>query len=195
MVRLNKIYTRTGDGGQTHLSDGSRTNKTDQRIAAFGAVDELNSALGLAICAMDDPYLLAAMTRIQNELFDLGADLSHPGMGENVANDPAKTPPLRIIKEQICRLESEIDHMNETLCPLRSFVLPGGCEASARLHLARAICRRAERETLLLAETQMVHDPAKTYLNRLSDHLFVAARLANAPTKNEVLWVPGASRT
>ncbi|PHR63147.1 MAG: ATP:cob(I)alamin adenosyltransferase [Robiginitomaculum sp.] len=189
MVRLNKIYTRTGDGGETHLSDGSRVAKTDQRVAAFGAVDELNSALGLAILAVEDKELSGALSRIQNELFDLGADLSHPGSDEK-----AKVPPLRVVPEQTARLEQEIDQMNEDLQPLRSFVLPGGSEAGARLHLARAICRRAEREAYLLAQNQSVNSEALIYLNRLSDHLFVAARWVNIGDKQEVLWVPGASR-
>ncbi|VAV94928.1 ATP:Cob(I)alamin adenosyltransferase, partial [hydrothermal vent metagenome] len=186
MVRLNKIYTRTGDGGQTHLSDGSRTNKTDQRVAAFGAVDELNSALGLAILAVQDDTLSAYLSRIQNELFDLGADLSHPGPDE-----AAKTPPLRITAAQTARLEQEIDQMNKTLPALRSFVLPGGSEAGARLHLARAICRRAEREALHLTNNQPTNPQALIYLNRLSDHLFVAARWANKDQNQEILWVPG----
>ncbi len=187
MVRLNKIYTRTGDGGETHLSDGSRTSKTDQRVAAFGAVDELNSALGLAVLAVEAKRLTGWLSRIQNELFDLGADLSHPG-----PDDTAKVPPLRVIPEQAALLEQEIDQMNQDLQPLRSFVLPGGSEAGARLHLARAICRRAEREALVLAKTQAVNSEALVYLNRLSDHLFVAARWVNMDSKTEVLWVPGA---
>jgi len=190
VVRLNKIYTKTGDAGETHLSDGSRTQKTDQRVAAFGAVDELNSALGLAVVAITDTSLLHSLSRIQNELFDLGADLSHPGPDEN-----AKTPPLRVIASQTSRLEAEIDQMNDTLSPLRSFVLPGGSEAGARLHVARAICRRAERDALILSQTQNVNEQALIYLNRLSDHLFVAARWVNGREDNEVLWVPGASRS
>lgn len=189
MVRLNKIYTKTGDGGKTHLSDGSRTSKIDCRVAAFGAVDELNSALGLAVVAVSSRQLLLDLARIQNELFDLGADLSHPG-----PDDEAVIAPLRIIDQQVSALEADIDRMNETLEPLRSFVLPGGSEAGARLHLARAICRRAEREALILAKTQPVNEQALVYLNRLSDYLFVAARWVNAEQDNEVLWVPGASR-
>jgi cob(I)alamin adenosyltransferase len=190
MVRLNKIYTRTGDGGETHLSDGSRTQKTDPRVIAFGAVDELNSALGLALVCIDEAWLKEALTRIQNELFDLGADLSHPGPDEK-----AKVTPLRIIASQTSQLEADIDQMNADLQPLRSFVLPGGSEAGARLHLARAICRRAERDALCLSEQAQVNREALKYLNRLSDHLFVAARWVNQAQKSEILWVPGGSRS
>ncbi|MBL4616297.1 MAG: cob(I)yrinic acid a,c-diamide adenosyltransferase [Robiginitomaculum sp.] len=189
MVRLNKIYTRTGDAGQTHLSDGSRTSKTDCRVVAFGAVDELNSAIGLAVREVKSKQLLTDLARIQNELFDLGADLSHPGPDEQ-----AKTTPLRVVSEQVEQLESSIDQMNESLEPLKSFILPGGSEAAARLHLARAICRRAEIDALLLAETQSSNKAALVYLNRLSDFLFVAARFENKQENTEVLWVPGASR-
>lgn len=189
MVRLNKIYTRTGDGGQTHLSDGSRTRKTDCRVVAFGAVDELNSAIGLAVREVKSKQLLTDLALVQNELFDLGADLSHPGPDEQ-----AKTTPLRIVGEQVVRLEVSIDQMNESLEPLKSFILPGGSEAGARLHLARAICRRAEIDALLLAETQPVNKQALVYLNRLSDFLFVAARSENDQENTEILWVPGASR-
>jgi len=190
MVRLNKIYTRTGDGGETHLSDGSRSSKSAPRFAAIGAVDELNSALGLAIIAVTDQVLRDDLALIQNELFDLGADLSHPG-----PDDLAKTAPLRMIAEQAVALEEKIDLMNQELPSLRSFVLPGGSEAGARLHLARAICRRAEREAILIPKQQPVNPYALVYLNRLSDYLFVAARFANKQDNDEILWVPGASRS
>jgi cob(I)alamin adenosyltransferase len=186
---LNKIYTRTGDAGQTHLSDGSRTSKTDCRVVAFGAVDELNSAIGLATRKVKSKKLLTDLMRVQNELFDLGADLSHPGPDEQ-----EKTVPLRIVSEQVEQLESDIDQMNVGLPSLRSFILPGGSEAGARLHLARAICRRAEIDSLLLARSQPVNKAALIYLNRLSDFLFVAARFENDQEDTEILWVPGASR-
>ncbi len=189
MVRLNKIYTRTGDGGDTHLSDGSRCAKTSPRFAAIGAVDELNSALGLAVIGVPDVSLRGDLSRIQNELFDLGADLSHPGPDEQT-----KPPPLRIVLQQVKNLELDIDRMNQQLSPLRSFVLPGGTEAGARLHFARAVCRRAEREALLIPKEQWVNSCALVYLNRLSDYLFVAARYVNASGDDEVLWQPGASR-
>jgi len=189
MVRLNKIYTRTGDGGQTHLSDGSRTSKTDCRVVAFGAVDELNSAIGLATREVKSKQLLLDLARVQNELFDLGADLSHPGPDEQ-----AKIAPLRIIVKQVEQLEIDVDQMNTSLSPLKSFILPGGSEAGARLHLARAICRRAEIDSLLLAEAQPVNKQALIYLNRLSDFLFVAARFENKQDNTEILWVPGESR-
>jgi cob(I)alamin adenosyltransferase len=175
-VRLTRIYTRTGDAGETSLGDGSRAAKTDPRVEAIGDVDELNSALGWALAARED----ATLTRIQNELFDLGADLSVP-----FVEDDGR---LRVTQEQIDRLERECDEANERLEPLKSFVLPGGTEAAARLFLARAICRRAERRALAVDD---VNPLAPVYLNRLSDLLFILARAANAG--EETLWKPGGS--
>lgn len=189
MVKLNKIYTRTGDGGDTHLVGGSRTSKADLRVTAFGDVDETNSALGLAICAIEDDGLKTAMLRVQNDLFDLGADLANPG--PDATDEPA---PLRMTAEQATWLEAQIDQYNDDLSALRSFVLPGGEEASARLHLARAICRRAERKAVALAQGGPVNTHALIYLNRLSDFLFVAARWCNLKGAGDVLWVPGGDR-
>jgi cob(I)alamin adenosyltransferase len=184
MVRLTKIYTRTGDSGDTGLGDGRRVSKTDPRIAAIGAVDECNAALGVARLAADAQSDLM-LARIQNDLFDLGADLSAPD-GESR---------LRVAPEQVTRLEAEMDAMNATLAPLTSFVLPGGTALAAHLHLARAIARRAERAMVALAAAQSVTPAALHYINRLSDHLFVLARAANhAGGAGDVLWVPGGNR-
>lgn len=187
MVRLTKIYTRGGDGGETSLGDGSRVAKTDARIAAFGTVDELNAALGLArlhISGEDD----AMLARIQNDLFDLGGDLCVPEA------DSYKYEPLRIAAAQVTRLEAEIDAMNETLAPLNSFVLPGGHPAAAHLHMARTIARRAERLMVALNRREPVNAEAMHYINRLSDHLFVLARRLNDNGAADVLWQPGANR-
>jgi cob(I)alamin adenosyltransferase len=175
-VRLTRIYTRTGDAGETSIGDGSRVHKTDPRVEAMGDVDELNSALGTALALSDDETL----TRVQNELFDLGADLSVP-----FVEDDGR---LRVTQEQIDRLEQACDEANAKLEPLKSFVLPGGSEFAARLFLARAICRRAERRTLVPKD---VNPRVPVYLNRLSDLLFILARAANAG--EEILWKPGAS--
>ena len=188
MVKLNKIYTRTGDSGDTGLVDGSRVAKSDPRMAAIGDVDEANSAIGLALLHVEDAGLKAMLARIQNELFDLGADLATPG--EDFA--PSEMT-LRIVQEQVDRLEREIDVMNEELSPLRSFILPGGGAGSAYLHLARAIARRAERVAVAAAASASLNPLALTYLNRLSDHLFVAARYA-ARAEGDILWKPGATR-
>jgi cob(I)alamin adenosyltransferase len=184
MVKLNKIYTRTGDDGTTGLVDGSRLPKTDPRMAAIGDVDEANSAIGVAIVSFGDHPLVAALTRAQNDLFDLGADLATPG--EDFA--PSEMT-LRIVASQVTRLESEIDAVNADLTPLTSFVLPGG--AAASLHLARAIVRRAERSAVAVGS---VNPQALAYLNRLSDFLFVACRAVNKNGTEDVLWVPGALR-
>jgi cob(I)alamin adenosyltransferase len=194
MVVLSRIYTRTGDDGTTALGTGERRPKDDLRIEAIGAVDEANSAVGLARvttatdleCARVDAMLLC----IQNDLFDLGADLSVP------LNPSADSQSLRIIQSQVDRLERSIDELNAELTPLRSFVLPGGSPASAALHLARTITRRAERLLVSLAATQgeVVGGPALKYVNRLSDFLFVAARYANGKGKADILWVPGQNR-
>jgi cob(I)alamin adenosyltransferase len=186
MVKLNKIYTKTGDSGETGLSDGSRVAKISARIAAIGAVDETNSAIGIArLDAEGDTD--AMLARIQNDLFDLGADLSMPKESEPEA-------PLRILPLQVERLEREIDMMNAELEPLQSFVLPGGTALAAHLHLARAIARRAERAIAQLAAEETVNPSALHYANRLSDHLFVMARFANKDSMGDVLWVPGKHR-
>jgi cob(I)alamin adenosyltransferase len=183
-VRLTRIYTRGGDKGETSLGDGSRVAKTDPRVVAYGAVDELNSALGLALAGDIDPALREPLERIQNDLFDLGADLSVP-----FAEGDGK---LRVGQAQIDELETLCDRFNDPLPPLRSFVLPGGTEVAARLHLARTICRRAEIEALRVAAANPL---ALTYLNRLSDLLFILARTANAiAAEAEPLWKPGGSR-
>ena len=191
MVRLTKIYTRTGDKGRTRLGDMSETDKHDLRVEAYGAVDELNAALGLAVCgAGDDHTLTPELTRIQNDLFDLGADLCVPDRGETLDWEP-----LRMTPAQTDWLEARIDAHNEKLEPLDSFILPGGAELSARLHLARTIARRAERRTVELASRgDVVGAPAITYLNRVSDYLFVAARIANDDGARDVKWIPGANR-
>jgi len=190
MVVLNRIYTRTGDGGETALGDGSRVAKTSPRVASYGTVDELNAALGLARVA-GEGATAEAIGRAQNDLFDLGADLATPGFETDAA---APRPRLRIVAAQVGRLEAEIDAMNAGLAPLRSFVLPGGTPLAAALHLARTICRRAERETVALAAMEPVNPEAVRYLNRLSDWLFVAARVANDGGRGDLLWVPGANR-
>ena len=193
MVKLNKIYTRTGDDGTTGLVDGSRIAKSDALMAAIGDVDEANSAVGFAAVALDPASEEAAMlSRIQNELFDLGADLATPpdiqfGFGPH---DMA----LRIVPSQIARLEDEIDRMNDALGALRSFILPGGTEAAARLHLARAVARRAERAAVAAGATRDLNPIAMNYLNRLSDHLFVLTRHTNAAAGGDILWKPGATR-
>jgi cob(I)alamin adenosyltransferase len=189
VVKLNKIYTRTGDGGTTGLVDGSRISKADARMALIGDVDEANSALGVAIAALGDDPLVAALKGIQNDLFDLGADFATPG--DDFA--PSEMV-LRVVPAQVARLEREIDAMNDGLEPLRSFILPGGGSAAAMLHLARAVVRRAERTAVAAGETIALNPQALAYLNRLSDHLFVAARLIASRAGGDMLWVPGASR-
>lgn len=191
MVVLNRIYTRTGDDGTTALSDGSRTAKHDLRVEAYGTVDEANATLGLArLHANSDAA--AAISRVQNELFDLGADLSRPRMDLDAG---APYPVLRIIPAQVARIEAEIDAMTAILQPLRSFILPGGSALAAHLHLARTTVRRAERlASQLRAATGDVNPAAVHYLNRLSDWLFTAARIANDNGAADILWVPGATR-
>ena len=185
-VRLTKIYTRGGDRGETSLGDGSRTSKLDPRVVAYGVVDELNSQLGLALALRDlHPALRGPLERIQNELFDLGADLSVP-----YAEGDGK---LRIEQAAIDRLEEDCDAANEPLAELKSFVLPGGSEHAARLHIARAVCRRVEREVLAASRERPVNPLAPVYLNRLSDLLFILARAANS-SGGEPLWKPGGSR-
>jgi cob(I)alamin adenosyltransferase len=190
LVVLSKIYTRTGDKGETALGDGSRVRKDAARVAAYGTVDELNATLGLARLHAAG-RIADGVARIQNDLFDLGADLCTPGFDRDAE---APHPRLRIVAAQVGRLEAEIDAMNADLTPLRSFVLPGGSPAAAHLHLARTVCRRAERRAVTLAGTEPVNPEAVRYLNRLSDWLFVAGRIANDAGKADLLWVPGANR-
>ncbi len=185
MVKLNKIYTRTGDGGSAGLVDGSRVSKSSLRMAAIGDVDEANAAIGVAIAALEPGEIAASLQRIQNELFDLGADVATPGEIDGA---------LRIIASQVERLEREIDAMNADLAPLTSFILPGGSAAVAALHLARTVVRRAERSAVALEQSEPLNAQALAYLNRLSDHLFVAARAVAAHGEGDVLWQPGATR-
>ena len=186
MVRLNRIYTRTGDDGTTGMVTGPRVPKHGARVAALGDVDEANSLIGVArLAAADDPAADAMLGRIQNDLFDLGADLATP--------DPALEGALRVVPAQVARLEAEIDAMNAELAPLTSFILPGGTAAAAWVFVARAVVRRAERSVAALAAEAWVSEAARQYVNRLSDHLFVLARRLNAG-RGEVLWTPGANR-
>lgn len=187
MVTLSKIYTRGGDKGQTSLSDGSRRPKTDPLIEAYGAVDETNAAVGMVRLhtAGDADAMLG---RIQNDLFDLGADLSTPHA------ESYKWEPLRIAQSQVDRLETEIDAMNTRLEPLKSFILPGGTAAATHLHLARTLCRRAERLMWHAGEDADISEAALKYVNRLSDHLFVLGRVLNNDGKDDILWTPGANR-
>jgi cob(I)alamin adenosyltransferase len=188
MVTLNRIYTRQGDKGATRLASGAQVSKTDPRVEAYGAVDEANACVGLVrLHTRDDPTFDAMLGRIQNELFDLGADLATP------PSEKTDSFALRIVDSQVARLEAEIDELNAALPELTSFVLPGGTPTAAALHLARTVCRRAEREAVRLAETgEPVNAPALRYLNRLSDFLFVASRHANGGA--EILWRAGATR-
>lgn len=193
MVKLNKIYTRTGDDGTTGLVDGSRISKSDARLHAIGEIDEANCALGVAIQALEaaegQTPLVNGLRRIQNDLFDLGADIATPGM--SFVPTPME---LRIIKEQVDWLEAAIDAANEQLPPLTSFILPGGSIAAAHMHLARAISRRAERALVAASLTVSINPQALNYVNRLSDYLFVLCRLINVSRGGDILWVPGASR-
>jgi cob(I)alamin adenosyltransferase len=192
MVKLNKIYTRTGDAGTTGLGTGARVAKHDKRITAYGTVDETNATIGVARIHMSGhPGMDAKLARIQNDLFDLGADLCVPEAGEKL-----DYVPLRVSDDQVKRLEDEIDEMNAELKPLKSFVLPGGSPAAAALHVARTVCRRAERDMVALAadDKEPVSTAALKYINRLSDFLFVASRYVNDRGKSDVLWVPGQNR-
>ena len=191
-----KIYTKTGDKGDTSLFAGGRVPKNNERVAAYGTVDELNASLGMALlsvpdAAAEDAQVRASLIRIQNDLFDLGADLCVPDTGEELPYEP-----LRMSEQQASWLENEIDRMNSELQPLTSFVLPGGTPAAAALHMARTICRRAERLMVALAasEDEHVSDAALKYINRLSDYLFVASRYVNDKGAGDVLWKPGANR-
>ena len=191
MVKLDKIYTRGGDKGMTSLGNGERVPKHDLRVEAYGAVDEANAAIGLARLHTAGTDLDAMLSRIQNDLFDLGADLCTP---EEDEQNPRRRPPLRVAQVQVDRLEAEIDAMNARLGPLTSFVLPGGRPAAAHLHLARTIVRRAERLITALQDAERLNPAALSYINRLSDHLFVASRHANNDGEADVLWVPGLNR-
>jgi cob(I)alamin adenosyltransferase len=185
LVKLNKIYTRTGDGGSAGLVDGSRVSKSGLRMTAIGEVDEANAAVGVAISALGTDDVAQQLVRIQNELFDLGADLATPGEMEGA---------LRIVASQVERLERDIDEMNGTLEPLTSFILPSGPAAVSALHLARAVVRRAERACVALHEAEPLNPQLLAYINRLSDHLFVAARFVATRQGGDVLWQPGATR-
>jgi len=187
MVRLTRIYTRGGDRGETSLGDGTRVAKQSLRVEAFGTVDEANAAIGLARLHTAGEHD-AMLARVQNDLFDLGADLCSPEAGRRAAGA------LRIVATQVARLEAEIDAMNESLAPLTSFVLPGGSAAAAHLHLARTVTRRSERLVCALAAAEPVNPEAVKYLNRLSDHLFVLSRKLNDNGARDVLWKPGATR-
>jgi len=193
MVRLNKIYTRTGDDGTTGLGSGERRLKSDLRVDAYGTVDEANACIGLARIHTQAgfPELDAMLGRIQNDLFDLGADLATPDSGKKLDYEP-----LRIIASQVTRVEADIDELNKKLEPLRSFVLPGGSAAAAALHLARTVARRAERIMVALAQEpgEQVNGDGLKYINRVSDLLFVAARVVNDNGNADVLWVPGQNR-
>jgi cob(I)alamin adenosyltransferase len=190
MVRLNRIYTRTGDDGSSGLGNGERRAKDDPRFAAIGSVDETNAAVGVArLHAVSYPDLDLMLGAIQNDLFDLGADLATPETEE-----PPAYEPLRILASQVERVEKEIDYLNRGLAPLTSFVLPGGTPAAAHLHVARTVCRRAERDAVSLAAIERINPDAVRYLNRLSDFLFVASRWANDLGGRDVLWVPGKTR-
>lgn len=186
MVKLNKIYTKTGDEGKTGLADGTRVDKDDLRVVAYGAVDEANAALGMARNHVGKD-VLEAISRVQNDLFDLGADLSTP-LKEDEENV------LRIVSGQVLWLEQQMDSLNENILPLLSFILPGGTEAAAALHLARTISRRAERHAVTLGKKEAINPEALKYLNRLSDYLFVLGRHLNDNGKEDVLWVPGKGR-
>ena len=186
MVKLNKIYTRTGDGGSAGLVDGSRASKSSLRMTAIGEVDEANAAIGCAISALGQHRVGELLLTIQNDLFDLGADVATPG-------EVARA--LRMVPSQVERLEREIDYLNDDLEPLNSFILPSGSPAVAALHLARTIVRRAERAAVALNEFEPLNPSLLAYLNRLSDHLFVAARHVAAQQGGDVLWKPGATRT
>jgi cob(I)alamin adenosyltransferase len=193
VVKLNKIYTKTGDAGTTGLGTGERVSKDAARIAAYGTVDETNAAIGMARIHLGGGHqgLDSKLERIQNDLFDLGADLCVPDRGE-----PLPYEPLRMSQAQVDRIEAEIDELNGELKPLTSFVLPGGSAAAAALHVARTVCRRAEREIVTLAALpgEAVSPPALKYINRLSDFLFVASRYVNDRGLSDVLWVPGQNR-
>ena len=186
MVYLSRIYTKSGDQGETGLGDGTRVAKDHPRVAAYGSVDELNSVIGLLLAAVPDVTEAGLLRDIQNELFDVGADLCVPQAAGEVAGQKCRVRP-----EQVARLEQAIDRLNERLQPLTSFVLPGGSPAAAWCHFARTVCRRAEREVVALARDESLNPQVVVYLNRLSDFLFVLARVCNDDGKKDVVWVPG----
>jgi cob(I)alamin adenosyltransferase len=190
MVVLNKIYTRTGDAGETALGNGDRVAKHSARVTAYGTVDETNATVGLARLHAEG-VMDTQLAAIQNDLFDLGADMCRPNMQDD---DKAEYPPLRVTTAQVERLETEIDQMNDALEPLRSFILPGGSPLAANLHQCRTVARRAERLAVELSGIEDVNPAAVKYLNRLSDWFFVASRIANDDGRDDVLWVPGANR-
>lgn len=191
MVKLNKIYTRTGDDGSTGLVDGSRLSKDSLRVSAYGDVDETNATIGLVRLHLQSQDIDAKLARVQNELFDLGADLATPlpGDGEKDAEYA-----LRIVEGQVSRLEAELDDLNADMAALKSFVLPGGSAPSSYLHLARTICRRAERSMVALSHEERINPQALAYINRLSDYIFVMGRWCNAQGEGDVLWKPGETR-
>ncbi|MEM7729290.1 MAG: cob(I)yrinic acid a,c-diamide adenosyltransferase [Pseudomonadota bacterium] len=191
MVKLNKIYTRTGDDGSTGLVDGSRLSKDSARVSAYGDVDETNSTIGIARLHLENTALDSMLARIQNELFDLGADLATPLPADG---EPDSEYALRIVASQVAKLEADLDTLNDDMSALTSFILPGGSAPAAYLHLARTVARRAERTMVTFAAHDRVNDQAMAYINRLSDFLFVAARWCNEQGGGDVLWVPGASR-
>ncbi|MDA9294156.1 cob(I)yrinic acid a,c-diamide adenosyltransferase [bacterium] len=191
MVTLSKIYTKTGDSGETSLGNGNRVAKHSLRVSAYGTVDETNATVGLAKLYTESTLISTQLAVIQNDLFDLGADLCRP---DHQKDAEAQYQPLRMTSNQVKRLETEIDLMNKNIEPLRSFILPGGSKLAAHLHLCRTVSRRAERLTVELSESETVNAHSIQYLNRLSDWFFVAARVANSNGKDDILWVPGANR-
>ncbi|MAR19385.1 cob(I)yrinic acid a,c-diamide adenosyltransferase [Paracoccaceae bacterium] len=191
MVTLSKIYTKTGDSGETSLGDGNRVPKHSLRVSAYGTVDETNATVGLAKLYADRTLISTQLSVIQNDLFDLGADLCRP---DQEKDSEAQYQPLRMTGNQVKRLETEIDLMNKNIEPLRSFILPGGSKLAAHLHLCRTVSRRAERLTVELSNNETVNAHSIQYLNRLSDWFFVASRVANSNGKDDILWVPGANR-
>ena len=191
MVTLSKIYTKTGDSGETSLGDGNRLSKHSLRVSAYGTVDETNATVGLAKLYADRTLISTQLSVIQNDLFDLGADLCRP---DQEKDSEAQYQPLRMTGNQVKRLETEIDLMNKNIEPLRSFILPGGSKLAAHLHLCRTVSRRAERLTVELSNNETVNAHSIQYLNRLSDWFFVASRVANSNGKDDILWVPGANR-
>ena len=191
MVTLSKIYTKTGDSGETSLGDGNRVPKHSLRVSAYGTVDETNATVGLAKLYADRTLISTQLSVIQNDLFDLGADLCRP---DQEKDSEAQYQPLRMTGNQVKRLDTEIDLMNKNIEPLRSFILPGGSKLAAHLHLCRTVSRRAERLTVELSNNETVNAHSIQYLNRLSDWFFVASRVANSNGKDDILWVPGANR-
>ena len=194
MVYLNRIYTRTGDEGQTSLGSGERVPKTHPRIVAYGTVDELNAVIGVAVTTVTDTDWKARLQAIQNDLFDLGADLCVPETEGRAADSPDRPEPLRVLEKQVTALEEWIDEINSRLQPLTSFVLPGGSDTAAHLHHARTVCRRAEIAVLQLRDRESTNLQVAVFLNRLSDLLFVLARAANDDGKSDVKWAPGGDR-